>query len=116
MPRAASICLIRGCTLRTVRAGRCAEHAPAERAWARTSARNQARNRVWDRVVRPRALARDGFACVQCGERAGLEVDHVVPVAQGGTWELTNAQTLCKPCHSLKTLEERRQRGAGNGS
>lgn len=114
MPRAASICLVRGCTLRTVRAGRCDGHAPAERAWARTSARNQVRNRAWERVVRPRALARDGFACVQCGERAGLEVDHVVPIAQGGTWELNNAQTLCNICHQRKTLMERRRGADGS--
>lgn len=109
MPRAASICYVRGCTLRTARAGRCETHAPPERAWARTSARNLTRDRAWERTIRPRALARDRFACVLCGEREGLEVDHVIPIAQGGTWTLENAQTLCKPCHRGKTLRERRQ-------
>ncbi|MFF3453259.1 HNH endonuclease [Streptomyces sp. NPDC002730] len=110
MPRAASICYVQGCTSRTVRSGRCPVHAPAERAWARTSARNQLRDRGWDRQVRPRALARDGFACVRCAAREGLEVDHIIPVALGGTWTLENAQTLCRPCHSAKTQQERREK------
>ncbi|MEU6389974.1 HNH endonuclease signature motif containing protein [Streptomyces sp. NPDC046939] len=112
VPRAASICLVSGCPRRTVRSGRCIDHAPPERAWSRTSARNQNRDaarRLWDRQVRPRALARDCFACVRCGAREGLEIDHVVPIAKGGTWTLDNAQTLCRPCHADKTAKERRQ-------
>lgn len=109
MPRAASICLVSGCTKRTARSGRCEQHAPPERAWARKSARNTDRNRAWDRRIRPRALARDGFACVHCGAREALEVDHVIPIAQGGTWTLDNAQTLCKPCHVVKTAKDRRK-------
>ncbi|MEV5913359.1 HNH endonuclease [Streptomyces chartreusis] len=96
----------------SVRSGRCIEHAPPERAWARTSPRNQHRDaarRAWDRLVRPRALARDGFACVLCGAKEFLEVDHVLPIAQGGTWTLDNAQTLCRTCHRVKTAQDRRQ-------
>ncbi|MGW0087840.1 HNH endonuclease [Streptomyces sp. NPDC003328] len=111
MPRAASVCLVRGCTKRTFYRGRCKEHAPP--AWEAKSARNRDRGpaqRAWDRAIRPRALARDGFACVQCGAHEGLEVDHVVPVAQGGTWTLDNAQTLCEPCHLVKTQSDRHGR------
>ncbi|MEU5577792.1 HNH endonuclease signature motif containing protein [Streptomyces huasconensis] len=113
MPRAASICLVGGCPQRTVRAGRCSDHAPAERPWLRASARNRVRDaarRLWDRQVRPRALVRDGFACVRCHDREGLEVDHVLPIAQGGTWTLENAQTLCRRCHAEKTATERRKK------
>ncbi|MFI2909448.1 HNH endonuclease [Streptomyces sp. PDY-4] len=113
MPRAASICLERGCVKRTFRSGRCVDHAPAERPWARKSARNQTASSVlrgWERQVRPRALARDGFACLHCGGRERLEVDHVVPIAQGGTWTLDNAQTLCQDCHKVKSAEDRRHR------
>ncbi|WP_416972552.1 HNH endonuclease [Streptomyces sp. 4F14] len=113
MPRAASICLVRGCVKRTARAGRCEVHAPApEPSWTRPSARNQTNRAVsslWERRVRPLALARDGFACVRCGGRSALEVDHVVPIAQGGTWTLDNAQTLCRDCHGRKSAEERRK-------
>lgn len=110
MPRAASICLRRGCTKKTVYRGRCQEHAPP--AWETESARNRSRGpeqRAWERVIRPRALARDGFACVACGARERLEVDHVVPVARGGTWTLENAQTLCQDCHKEKSIEDRRK-------
>lgn len=109
MPRAASVCYISGCVRRTVRSGRCEDHAPAPGpAWVRKSARNRTRNRIWDRVVRPRALARDHFQCQHCGSQSDLEVDHVIPVAKGGSWTLENAMTLCKPCHKLKSLSDRR--------
>lgn len=110
MPRAASICYESRCTRRTVYRGRCAEHAPP--AWETTSARNRTRGpeqRAWERVIRPRALARDGFACVACGAREGLEVDHVIPVAKGGKWTLDNAQTLCQGCHRIKSVGDHRK-------
>lgn len=35
------------------------------------------------------------------------EVDHIVPIAQGGDpWSEANWQALCKSCHSAKTLRE----------
>ena len=37
-----------------------------------------------------------------CTERA-TEVDHIVPLRQGGTSEADNLQTLCKRHHSRKT-------------
>ncbi|MFC4501738.1 MULTISPECIES: HNH endonuclease [Streptomyces] len=111
MPRAASICYVRGCPKRTVYRGRCPKHAPP--AWETTSARNTVRGpeqRAWDRVIRPRVLVRDGFACSLCGARERLEVDHVVPVARGGAWTLENAQTLCQDCHAAKSARDRRQK------
>ncbi|MBE7519561.1 MAG: HNH endonuclease [Thermoflexaceae bacterium] len=45
-------------------------------------------------------LERDGHQCVACG--AGgvrFEVDHIVPLAAGGSNELANLRTLCVPCH-----------------
>ncbi|WP_235451337.1 HNH endonuclease [Gemmobacter sp. LW-1] len=54
------------------------------------------------------ALRRDGFACVQCGARNDLEVDHVQPVrsAPERAFDLTNLQCLCPACHSRKTRLE----------
>ncbi|MBT2609875.1 HNH endonuclease [Streptomyces sp. ISL-87] len=43
-----------------------------------------------------------------CGAREHLEVDHIKPIAKGGTWTLDNAQTLCKTCHFTKTQRDRR--------
>ena len=49
---------------------------------------------------------RDGFRCLECGatnKNSRLEIDHIVPVAQGGTDELSNLQTLCDDCNRAKS-------------
>ncbi len=38
------------------------------------------------------------------------EVDHVVPLIDGGPHDLENLQTLCTPCHKRKTASEARDR------
>lgn len=52
-------------------------------------------------------LRRDGFRCRYCGrspEEDGvrLEVDHVVPVANGGTNHPANLKTSCYDCNRGK--------------
>jgi 5-methylcytosine-specific restriction endonuclease McrA len=49
-------------------------------------------------------LRRDSYTCQLCGTRAsiGLEVDHKVPVARGGTNENVNLWVLCRPCNQKK--------------
>lgn len=61
----------------------------------------------WKRL-RWQALRRDGFACVQCGARGRLEVDHVKPVRTHPelSYVLGNLQSLCVPCHARKTRIE----------
>ncbi|WKK23045.1 HNH endonuclease signature motif containing protein [Streptomyces olivoreticuli] len=106
IPRAKQICLVAGCTSVTQRAGRCPSHQRPHNWSTNVSARN--RNRPGDAASRrSRALARDRFACQRCGSRQQLEVDHIRPVARGGTWALENLRTLCKPCHRNKTSEDR---------
>lgn len=41
--------------------------------------------------------------------RASREVDHVVPVARGGTNTWENARALCPLCHDAKTKREARE-------
>ncbi len=46
-----------------------------------------------------------GGKCNQCGQSLGprhLLVDHINPVAHGGSQEMSNLQLLCQPCHSRK--------------
>jgi len=43
-------------------------------------------------------------------ERHAWELDHIVPLADGGTHELANMQTLCRPCHRTKTAREATRR------
>ena len=38
------------------------------------------------------------------------DCDHLVPLRKGGTNEIENLRILCKPCHKLKTAEDRRRR------
>jgi hypothetical protein len=48
---------------------------------------------------------RDGFRCTYCGQRPPevvLVVDHVVPVASGGTNEEANLTTSCYTCNAGK--------------
>ncbi|MFD8088959.1 HNH endonuclease [Streptomyces malaysiensis] len=51
-------------------------------------------------------LARDHFQCRSCSSRSELEIDHITPVAKGGSWEIENLWVLCKPCHRIKTYGE----------
>ena len=45
--------------------------------------------------------------CVSCEAKgrvtAAREVDHIKPLAAGGSNAADNLQALCKPCHSRKT-------------
>ncbi|MFE5009756.1 HNH endonuclease [Streptomyces sp. NPDC056696] len=106
MPRAKSICLNAGCLVPSVRDGRCLDH-QTRKSWNRTSARNASRPRDWSKR-RSRILVRDRFTCQQCGSHKELEVDHIVPVARGGSWEPDNLWALCKTCHKRKTYSEGR--------
>jgi hypothetical protein len=60
-------------------------------------------------TVRLRILARCGFTCQHCG--ASLfeiepHIDHIVPLAKGGTNEETNLQALCAPCNLAKGTQD----------
>ena len=58
------------------------------------------------RSERDAVLRRDHQTCRQCGARqedgVRLEVDHIVPVARGGTNDPYNLQTLCRACNQTK--------------
>ncbi len=55
------------------------------------------------RSIRQNILYRDGFCCRRCGTSVRpLQVDHIIPLSRGGTNNLSNLQTLCLRCHSLK--------------
>lgn len=57
--------------------------------------------------VRHVVLERDKFRCQDCGASpttgATLEVDHTIPVAKGGTNDLSNLRTLCADCNRGKS-------------
>jgi len=56
--------------------------------------------------IRFEVFKRDSFKCQYCGTSAPeviLHVDHITPVAAGGTNELTNLLTACFSCNSGKS-------------
>lgn len=65
------------------------------------------RTRRW-KALRLEILRRDGFRCVACRARGRLEVDHIIPVRDAPvlSFEPTNLQSLCPPCHTRKTRLE----------
>lgn len=53
--------------------------------------------------LRPLILDRDNYTCQACGRRDGpLEIDHIVPIARGGTNDTRNLRVLCLPCNRRK--------------
>ena len=45
--------------------------------------------------------------CLKNGEATlAQEVDHILPLSQGGTHDESNLQSLCKSCHSRKSAKE----------
>lgn len=62
----------------------------------------------WKRL---RRLAREAldYRCQDCGGEGSLQLDHIVPVAEGGADTLDNLQWLCPECHRQKTLGEIRR-------
>lgn len=65
--------------------------------------------RPWRRL-REQVLKRDGHLCQSCRSKGELvlanEVDHIVPLAEGGTDSEANLQAICRSCHDAKTKAE----------
>ncbi len=72
---------------------------------ARQSARAADHGRSIAVGVRYDVMRRDRFRCVLCGAIPALElgvnlhVDHIVPLAEGGTRDPLNLRTLCDRCN-----------------
>lgn len=52
--------------------------------------------------MRDAVLIRDGYACLHCGARDDLQMDHTFPWSRGGETTVENLQTLCGPCNRFK--------------
>ena len=83
------------------------KEASSEKNRARGSAASRGYGHRWQKL-RMMALRRDCYICQVCGLPVGKggHVDHIVPLAQGGTNSLDNLQTLCATCHSRKTAQQ----------
>jgi hypothetical protein len=72
---------------------------------ARHTIRNGS-SRAW-RGLRAEIMLRDGRQCVSCGAMSGLEVHHIVPLAEGGR----NVPTTSKPLPDMPQAPARRSCG-----
>jgi len=59
-----------------------------------------------DPTTRRCVISRSEGQCASCHGPPPFDVDHIVPVALGGTDDLSNLQALCKPCHRRKTSSD----------
>ena len=75
--------------------------------------RSHYNSRSWS-AIRKAVLVRDLFRCAVCHrivDGRDAQVDHRIPLAEGGTDDLLNLQTLCVEHHGQKTRQEQRRRG-----
>lgn len=49
--------------------------------------------------------AKYGHVCLCCGKAERLTPDHVVPIAKGGSNDISNIQPLCLPCNLRKATK-----------
>lgn len=57
-------------------------------------------------AVRKYVFERDKYQCQSCGKKqneTNLNIDHIIPLARGGSNDISNLQTLCFQCNSKKT-------------
>lgn len=58
------------------------------------------------RRFRVEIYTRDGFACLKCGDKNNLTLDHIKPISKGGKGIVENLQTLCSNCNVKKGSKE----------
>jgi len=77
--------------------------------WGNTSRHARGYGRTWDKL-RLTILARDKHLCQVCLKAGRItvatEVDHIKPKAKDGNDHPDNLQSICGPCHSIKTTDE----------
>lgn len=89
----------------------CSRRCGARNAEARRRARK--RDAFVENVVRSYIFERDGYCCQICGKKLAMTkvaphpkaptLDHIVPLAQGGTHERSNVQAAHFICNALKS-------------
>jgi 5-methylcytosine-specific restriction endonuclease McrA len=79
----------------------------------KAGATERIRGRAWMKTRERVALAHD-YRCAGCGcvwVPSRDQIDHAVPLEQGGSNDDSNLRPLCDDCHKAKTADEARLRG-----
>lgn len=92
-------CVAPGCP-ELVQGARCAEHQRQKDKTRRERETWRDYGPEW-KHARARVLRAEPN-CRNCGGKA-TEVDHIVPLKDGGTHDLANLRPMCKSCHSRRT-------------
>lgn len=60
----------------------------------------------FDKGIIEKVFRRDGYRCQMCGAKKSddtqLTIDHIIPLAAGGSNDIDNLQTLCRRCNENK--------------
>jgi len=94
--------------------GRCEDHQPEP--WLSSKGKTPTeRGYGYDwKKLRLKVLIRDAHLCQECFKNniitVATDVDHIIPKSKGGTNAMTNLQSLCNPCHKIKTNSERKEK------
>lgn len=68
-----------------------------------------AKRQALKKGIRFEVFKRDSFTCQYCGAKAPdviLEVDHIIPVKEGGTDGIMNLITSCRDCNRGKSCKK----------
>jgi len=115
-----SLCAVPTCPKPAVRRGRCAEHLREQGRTTRSVGWHLYRTKRW-RMLRKRVLFEQPLCAgwpeeTEC-HRIATDVDHIVPLDQGGApYARANVQALCPTCHGRKTWKERSERARATAS
>lgn len=64
----------------------------------------QSNGSVLSDYQRWQVFKRDNYTCIYCGTDNGpFEVDHIIPVKLGGSWDYENLGTSCTACNRKKS-------------
>ena len=113
-------CRASRCKNRQLSNGYCEEHKHLSVGWFKTSKQSRHERGYgteWDKA-RCIKLSTQPL-CEYCLERGiykpAAEVDHILALAHGGSHRQENLKSTCKPCHKIKTAQDRAKSVKGVG-